>query len=220
MKKGIISQSEARLLLIVLALAIVAGSYFFGFSKLMEEAKVIEASNVQDKTRVETLENMEAKKVQVIKETDELKEYVKKVVEKYPVLVPQEKILYLMQELEDATGVHFTNGGFVIDNLISELEPLPDAKVQQMSYGYSASVNAAFSASYDSFKEMLAYVKEMKDRSTLPSVSVSYNNEDGQLTGQLTFKMFYITNTDKEYEEIPDLEIPSGLENIFHTVEE
>mgnify|MGYP007070164826 CR=1 FL=1 len=96
-----ITDKEKQLLLIVLSLAILAAAYFFGFTKLMDQAEVIKASNVQDQSTVDQLQNMVDRQAETQAETESFKKTIKDVVAKYPVSVPEEKAIYLIQEMED-----------------------------------------------------------------------------------------------------------------------
>ena len=58
MKSFGITDKEKQLLFVVLALAVLALSYFFGFTKLQDQTATIKASNVQDQTTVDNLRNM------------------------------------------------------------------------------------------------------------------------------------------------------------------
>ena len=74
MKKLSITDSEKKLLFIVLALAILAAAYFFGFTKLNEQAAAIEASNEADQATVTKLEGMVAKQAETEAETKSFKD--------------------------------------------------------------------------------------------------------------------------------------------------
>ena len=69
MKKFVITDSEKKLLLIVLAIGILVLAYFFGYTKLTEQAVAIENSNRQDESTVATLEDMVNRQAQTIAET-------------------------------------------------------------------------------------------------------------------------------------------------------
>ena len=89
MKKLSITDSEKKLLFIVLSIGILAAAYFFGFTKLSEAAQAIEASNVKDEATKTKLENMVAKQAET--ETQEFKQGIEDVSAKFPSTIPQEK---------------------------------------------------------------------------------------------------------------------------------
>lgn len=81
--------------------------------------------------------------------------------------------------------------------------------------GYYASIGIRYEASYSGLKEMIAYVNEFKDRTTITQFSAMFDDATGKLTGEMTLNMYYITNTGKEYvPPVFDL-MPKGVSNIF-----
>lgn len=81
--------------------------------------------------------------------------------------------------------------------------------------GYYASIGIRYEASYSGLKEMIAYVNEFKDRTTITQFSATFDDATGKLTGEMTLNMYYITNTGKEY--VPPVFdfMPKGVSNIF-----
>lgn len=81
--------------------------------------------------------------------------------------------------------------------------------------GYYASIGIRYEASYSGLKEMIAYVNEFKDRTTITQFSAAFDDATGKLTGEMTLNMYYITNTGKDY--VPPVFdfMPKGVSNIF-----
>lgn len=81
--------------------------------------------------------------------------------------------------------------------------------------GYYASIGIRYEASYSGLKEMIAYVNEFKDRTTIMQFSATFDDATGKLTGEMTLNMYYITNTGKDY--VPPVFdfMPKGVSNIF-----
>ena len=77
MKKIKLSESEIKLLCLLFALIVIAGSYFFVFTPKMDEAAVIEEQNITDQGTVNHLESMVARKDEVEKETAEYEQQIK-----------------------------------------------------------------------------------------------------------------------------------------------
>lgn len=216
MKTRGLTDSEKKLLLIVLSLAMLACAYFFGFTKMMDQAAVLEVSNQQDSATVKTLEDMVNRQPQTIQETEGFKTYIASVIEKYPPDLLQEKSIYLIQQMEDVVGVDYSSISFSMDNLLMAFTGAEDGANPE---GYFAALSLPYEADYNQFKTLLQYVSEQKDRTTAPNISVAYDQSTGLLNGAVTFRMFYLTNTGREYEDFPDTGIESGLTNIFHTGE-
>ena len=209
MKLGI-TDSEKRLLFIVLALALLVCTYFFVFTKFMDQAAAIEASNVQDQATVDQLQSMVDLQAETQKETEGYKQTIKDIIAKYPVKIPQEKSIYLVQSMQDEIGVYIPSISFSMDNLVMTFSG--DEGVS----GRSANLAMAYTCTYDQFKELLKYVTEQKDRVTIPSISAAFDQATGLITGSMTYKMYFLTNTGKEYEEFPETGLEKGVPSIFY----
>ncbi|MCR5459719.1 MAG: hypothetical protein K6F51_07475 [Acetatifactor sp.] len=210
MKKISITDSEKKLLFIVLAIGILAAAYFFGFTKLNEQAAVIEASNVQDEATKTQLEGMVARQAETERETEGFKQGIKDVIAKYPSLIPQEKGIYLVQQAQDIVNFDVSAINFKLRNHAQSFsgENAPAGKYDLLV--------VTFNSNYDQFKELLKYIAAFPDRSTLPAINVAYDEMSGNLKGNINYKMFYLENSGKAYEEFPPTEIPSGKAGIFY----
>ena len=80
---------------------------------------------------------------------------------------------------------------------------------------YAVPTRFTVEGTYEGLKDMLAYVNEYSDRITISDFSSSMDRETGRLTGDMTFNMYVITNTGKDYVE-PKFDIMlKGVQNIF-----
>ena len=210
MKKIGITDSEKKLLFIVLALAILAAAYFFGFTKLNDAAAAIETSNEQDAAELSQLEGMVANQAATEQETEGFKKGIKSIISKYPCDIPQEKTIYLVQEMQDAIGTDISTIGFSLNKVLQTFSG------DNPSVGKYLTLSLAYSCDYDQLKELFRYVGDLKDRTTIPNISASYDEVSGKLRGSITYKMFYLTNTEKEYEDFPPTEIQPGKAGIFY----
>lgn len=210
MKKLSITDSEKKLLFIVLALGILAAAYFLGFTKLNEAAAVIEASNVQDQATVSNLEGMVARQAETEAETEGFKRDIQTIIDKYPSAIPQEKSIYLIQEMQDIIGVDVSSIAFRMDTHVQSFsgDNPPIGKYNILALAYTCD--------YDQFKQLLDYVAKFPDRTTIPSITAAYDESTGGMRGSLNYKMLYLENSGKKYEEFPPTEIPSGKVGIFY----
>lgn len=238
MKKIKLSESEIKLLCLLFALIVIAGSYFFVFTPKMDEAAVIEEQNITDQGTVNHLESMVARKDEVEKETAEYEQQIKDIIAKYPSNITTEKSIEIVRKLEKDTKVHMKDINFEMNNFVGIIGEQPaaedtsgetqeaaesDVMISELSdntdlsVGYYAQLTMNYEASYEDFKKMIHYIGELEDRATVPIVSSAFDAESGKLTGSITVKMFYLTNTDKEYVEPDPGNIRSGVKNIFKT---
>ena len=217
MKQKGITDSEKKLLFVVLALGILAASYFFGFTKMNDSALVIETSNQQDEATVKTLEDMVNRQPQTIQETEGFKQTIQEIIAKYPADLPEEKVIHLIQQSEEAVGVDHASIGFSMDNVMMVFTGAKEGESNPI--GYYASISLPYTATYEQVKTLLEYTADLDDRTTIPTINLSFDASTGNLNGSINYRMYYLRNTDREYEELPALDIPSGTLDIFHSEE-
>ena len=172
---------------------------------------------------------MEQNRSQVEQETAEAYQRIDDIVAKYPSDLTQEKAISIVQELEDTTGVHISAAGFLMDDLIGEVSgtsiatgeadesAVADVPTADSNIGYYAILTMNYQATYDGFKEMLDYVAALPDRANMPNVSAEYDEESGGVVGSITLHMYYLTNTDREYEAPEITGVDKGVFDIFGT---
>ncbi len=247
MKKPQLSASETRLLLLLLGLIMLASAYFFGFQKNVDAAQALEEQNEADRQTLAELEGMQSRQALVEKETEELKQQIQDIIAKYPSDLTTEKVIKILTDMEQDSGITMSNIGFVMDTLLMNLQPeapaadtadAADASGEEASsgddaaaqespvveafsegapIGYYATLTVSFKAPYEGFKKMAQYISELDDRSTIPQLSVSYDTETSGLTGSATINMYFLTGTGKEYVP-PEIDsMPKGVDDIFQS---
>lgn len=115
MSKIKLSDSDKRLLVIFFAVVIVACSYFFIFTKGMAKAAKIEEQNVTDRQTVQNMEAMEAGLPKVKENIQLLKQKQADIIAKYPSDLTTEKVIYILQNMEDDCDFEVTSITFLMD---------------------------------------------------------------------------------------------------------
>jgi type II secretory pathway component PulM len=232
-KKFELSTTEISLILYALAIVIVVVAYFAVFNPKMTEAKSIEAENVSLQGTVDGIESMVAREAEVIAETAAYRQEVKDIIAKYPVDVPTEKVIRLIQDMQDINEVDISNISVSVSNLVGSVSNISVGDISTAAegegegeetqapapaangIGYYTQVNVSYEASYDSFKNMISYFATLSDRTTIPVISCSSDSETGMVSGSASFRMYYLTGTGKQY-NVPSFGIDAmGVDNIF-----
>ena len=80
---------------------------------------------------------------------------------------------------------------------------------------YELPLGISIACTYNDFKGLVRYIYNQQERQSIQSVSISYNSEEGMLSGNMTLNTYYLMGTDKEYSEpyIPAMEM--GVDTIF-----
>ena len=84
---------------------------------------------------------------------------------------------------------------------------------------YEVPLSISISCTYDDFKGLVRYIYNQQERESIQGVSISYNETDGMLTGNMTMNTYYLLGTDKVYSSpyIPDMQM--GEDTIIGNVE-
>lgn len=79
-------------------------------------------------------------------------------------------------------------------------------------------VTTTYEVNYLSLKQLIKAVTEDSDKKSVEDVSITYNEENGILTGNMTSNFYYLSGTDKTY-STPDVAgVPVGTSNPFRSV--
>lgn len=218
MKKKSISDSELRLILILLALVIFVCAYFLGYDSLSSSASLIEKENRENQLKVTRLETMVRGQERIEEEIKENNEKINQVIEQFPSNVTVESAIVFLQELEDETGIEFSSASFVPVNVINEQVgnySIDSTMFSVVNGGYYLSMELNYEVSYEELKSVFAYLKNYDDRVNIINMSMTYDDETSLLNGSMSIHMYYLTNTGRPY-EVPDIKgIPLGVDNIF-----
>lgn len=90
---------------------------------------------------------------------------------------------------------------------------LPDLTLYSTVAGYD------FTTGYQDCKSVFASILAFADHRNVPSITLAYDAETGELKGNMSVNMYYLTGTDKEYGE-PDSGVTNfGKDDIFGTLQ-
>lgn len=80
---------------------------------------------------------------------------------------------------------------------------------------YEVPLGISIECTYDDFKALVRYIYGQQERQSIQGVTISYNDADGKLSGNMNLNTYYLLGTDKVYSEpyIPDM--PMGVQTIF-----
>ena len=212
MKKVQISDTEVRLIVILLSIIFLALAYFFGLNKGLQNAQLINGECGTNQAEIDSLNGMIARKKAIEEETVAMRQAIVDIVAKYPVARPTEKVIYEIQKIE----AHFDTVSFGMD------QPLVPAENGVM--GFKNVITLNYDCDYDNMKVLFDYVKDnTSERMNISNITMDYDMETGKITGKMDLNLYYLTGTDRAYEEIPEMKFGIGMDNVFlgmpHSVE-
>ena len=236
MKKLKITDSDLRLLILLGALIVFACAYFFGFNTFNKKASAVEEQNETKQVRLDELESMVAREAEVEADTKEKKEAIEKIIAKYPSKITTEKIISIVQELEDTTKIKISQMNFVLDNQFADVAASQVLDPQAQSedgtttdsasaaataaankyYGSFASVAMNYEADYDTLKRTIDAINQSEDKKSIATLATTFSNEGNNLTGTLMVYFYTLDGTGKTYEN-PVVNEEKGVSNIFRS---
>lgn len=89
----------------------------------------------------------------------------------------------------------------------------PDYNLFQMSVSYD------ITSSYRDLKEIVEDILDDVDKQNVSGISLAFDSETGQLVGTMNLNRYYLTGTEKQYENPDAGNIKKGSNNIFGTIE-
>ncbi len=213
MKQSALSNSDKRLLFLAGAVLILVAAYFLVFSTCNTKASEIESENETLQAQLTELQNMAARVTTVQAETEEMNAEREAIIATYPAGVTVESSIKRILGYEETTGVLFSDVSFNLGNAIEASSS--DGEETGGVYGYYASLTLRYEAGYDQIKDLLNHVLSEEERTTISSISMSYNSDSSTISGTMVINLYYMVGTDTEYEAPVFDGISLGVDNLF-----
>lgn len=225
-----VKKSEIQLLIAVIGVLIAVCTYFLVYSKFNEKSDALEAENATLSSQVATLEILDQRKADYIEATEKMQSYITNFENRFPADILPEDSIMMVKTLEDYTRTEVANIAFgseaevvytpAADAATTTTSPVStDGTAYADTHMYEVPLSISISCTYDDFKGLVRYIYNQQERESIQGVSISYNETDGMLTGNMTMNTYYLLGTDKVYSSpyIPDMQM--GVDTIFGNVE-
>jgi Tfp pilus assembly protein PilO len=235
-----VKKSEIQLLIAVIGVLIAVCTYFLVYSSFNEKSDALEAQNVTLSSQVATLEALDQRKADYIEATGKMQSYITNFENRFPADILPEDSIMMVKTLEDYTRTEVANIAFGSEAEVvytpaadaatttadataaTDVAASPvstDGTAYADTHMYEVPLSISISCTYDDFKGLVRYIYNQQERESIQGVSISYNETDGMLTGNMTMNTYYLLGTDKVYSSpyIPDMQM--GVDTIFGNVE-
>jgi len=245
-RKMKVKKSEIQLLIAVIGVLIAVCTYFLVYSSFNEKSDALEAQNVTLSSQVATLEILDQRKADYIEATGKMQSYITNFENRFPADILPEDSIMMVKTLEDYTRTEVANIAFgseaevvytpaadaatttadttatdaAATTTTASTSPVStDGTAYADTHMYEVPLSISISCTYDDFKGLVRYIYNQQERESIQGVSISYNETDGMLTGNMTMNTYYLLGTDKVYSSpyIPDMQM--GVDTIFGNVE-
>jgi hypothetical protein len=215
-----ISKRDANLLLILLGIILFVAGYFTVYNPYQKKTEALLAEIAALRPTLSELQVFEGSLDKYKAGIDELEGKIASETERYPTDVrPEDFIMYAI-DMEEKIELDVTSLEFAQPVLISQFDGIKRDGEQYSvtplaAYAYGTTANC--SLSYEELKALIQLVDETPLCTKLDSVSVSFDTENGGLTGSVVLDKYFITSGSDPYvpTKVPDVDL--GTDDLFGT---
>lgn len=216
-----LSDRDKKIVMIILAFALLAAAYFFGYKNFMEQADKYDKETAKLTTKHQDLTAKAANKDKYIADAKKYDDQTSAILASYDNGLSQDGSLMFMNTLEKANNtwiksmsmtpvtaeyqfgkVYSTNpngGGLVYTT---------DMK------GVSSTYTLSYETSYKDWKKVLSYLNGYYSKHTVDSISMTYNQIQDKVSGSLVVTAYAITGAERNYKH-PNIKLPTSTVNLF-----
>jgi len=213
-----ISQKHIQYILLLLIVVIAVCAYQFGYVKYIEKANKVKEENKTIEARIDELNSKEANRETWNQQIEQSEKNIKTILSKYgPGNTPQKSIM-LVRSLEDASGMQVGTISFNPDTSLfvsSDLDENGNPKVELDT----TSIALSYNSTYEGLKAAMDFITSYHERMNVASFSSNFNQENGQLAGNMIINLYGVKDADHRYVDPVVGGIEIGTDNIFGTVD-
>lgn len=230
-----LSAKDKKLLVYLLAVGLIAGSYFFIARPLLDKQSTMSIEIDSLRTKVNHYSEIYNNKGEYESRVADAQTKYNETVNKFFGGLNQDNTIMLIDDLEKSSDVWIARLSFQDESVVfggdgaseaaetiegeevSEQLAEENSTESSLIKGYRQDLNIDYSAKYDNFKRFIEYIQNYDERLFITSINASYAVDSGLVGGSIVLSQFAVTGTDKEY-TAPDLSnIMLGNDCIFKT---
>lgn len=242
-----LKKSDVNILLIVLGIGVALLAYFLVFTKLNDKTDELKVQNASLQQEVDRLQDLANNKQQYLDDTASMQDEIENIKEQFAAAYqPEDEILYVDNleknfdttastvnmpgtvpvEIESAAQSADTSADEATDASTATedatdatVDATQDAAPQSEILLYQTPVSMDFIASYNAIKDVVKLMNEDNMRKSVEGLTLSFDSETGDLTGNLSFSMYSLTGTDATYTTPVVSNVVMGSNNIFNSAD-
>lgn len=217
-----ISERDKKLLVILFSFLVIAGAYYFGYSKLVAQTETYNSEIITLRNKKTELSSKVANKEKYIADTTTFNQHFDETLLNYSNGSTQLLSIDFLNKLENLTGTWIKSTSFSspvsIYTFGSKASSNPSANTAKAystdMAGYKTTLTVSYQSEYDQFKNLVKLINEYDKKNTIDNITMSYDNANGYVTGTMTVSMYSITGKDRTYTD-PTFDVETGKDNIF-----
>ena len=208
------TKSNIKLLLIVLAVMALGGSYLYVFKPNMEDKDTIKAEADELEAKYNDLQAKKAHEAEYKQQIEDNNAEFDEIVTLFPADLNQETEVMFVKSLDKDQGEFKMDIKSATFNREQTFYSLGDS-------GYECLTNTmplTYEGSYEGIKGLMVYLMDdengFKYRTSVDSVNISYEMATGLCNGNINFLQYAIRGGERTPDK-PDVDVPKGVDNIF-----
>ena len=215
-----VSEKDKKLLIVVMAVLIMALAYFFGYSNLSAQVDELSTKKTSLETTKRDLKEKNDNKQKYINDTDKLSKACTVLIDKYDSTTSQPNAIEFFNKTEDVTGVWVKSLSLSPATVLYKFGQIASSNVNGTSsyssnlVGYKSSINISYEGDYSQWKNFVKYINTYASKSTIDSLTATYNDSTGVVSGTASISLYAIQGGDRKATE-PKFDVKTGTDNIF-----
>ena len=215
-----VSERDKKLLIVVMAVLIMALAYFFGYSNLSSQVDELSTKKTALETTKRDLKEKNNNKQKYINDTDKLSKACTVLIDKYDSTTSQPNAIEFFNKTEDVTGVWVKSLSLSPATVLYKFGQIASSNVNGTSsyssnlVGYKSSINISYEGDYSQWKNFVKYINTYASKSTIDSLTATYNDSTGVVSGTASISLYAIQGGDRKATE-PKFDVKTGTDNIF-----
>lgn len=234
------TKSAVKLLLGLLGALAFLVSYYMLLPRLKEQNEALEKENSVLKEQQRIINDLAANEEVYAQKTELYEQEIADIIEKYPAGILEEDVILFARLLEKeqnfsvpTIGISTPNhlfsmnaqGGISSEPSISvpaggvDLGILDANSIVCPDYNlYSVEATYSFKTDYSHVKTGVAAIQSYPDKRNVPNISLTRDGGSGNMNGNMTVNLYFLTNTGKIYHKPDAGVIVKGSDNPFGTL--
>ena len=203
---------------LIVAILIVAAAYKFIYTADIEEAEKVESEIKTHQTRLNELNEKNAKRPMFEAGITDSKDIIKTVLSLYGPGNTPEKTIMLVVDMCNKIGIEVPNISFVNDSRVYQSQTVDEngtPEIQIFKGGMAIQINGG----YTQIKKLMDYINSYPERMNVENFSEAFDANTGKLNVSMSVNMYSVKDEDHIYEAPVIEDIDLGTTNIFRTME-
>ncbi|MCL2638868.1 MAG: hypothetical protein FWD48_10940 [Oscillospiraceae bacterium] len=217
-----ISKRDIKMILILFGIVIFVLCYFLVYLPLTEENQYL-FEDIEDAefelTRLKAIEREVAGYREAIQNSED---FILALQAEYPADIHAADLIMYVVELQEAVGVETGGITFIQPVDLMTVRGLTENEKGGFSFStynaFRTGINVSCSLTYQQLKDLINYVNDDSSKTSLHSISLSYNSSTGLLYGNMVVNKSFLSTHDMEYiaAQVSDMNV--GLPNPFGVI--